>query len=190
MSDRFIRWYRESGRDSIFSDQVAEFNRCGVTIANPATGAASVINVDGDDVPVELDLLSWAIGVRASSINVNWWLSPDVNVVGEYSHEPLGCEIQTFWLDGLNFDEMEVMKSAVMSTAVQVSTPTRALICDTHGITDADDWNSAILYGSAELPGIVDSLLLGPEVSDRILFNSGNLRGDTVGHQLTRIVAT
>jgi hypothetical protein len=190
MGDGFIRWYRESGKDPIFSDQVAAFNRCGVTIAHPKTDAATVINVDGDDVPVDLEVLAWVIGVRASSINVNWWLSPDVNVVGEYSHEPLGCEIQTFWLDGLNFEEVEVIKSAVMSAIVQVSTSTRALVCDIEGVTDADDWNSVILYEGTELPGVVDSLLLGPEVSDRIISNSGKLRGEVVGRNLTRIIAT
>jgi hypothetical protein len=190
MGDGFIRWYRESGKDPIFYDQLASFNRCGVTIAHPDTGAATVINVDGDDVPVDLEALAWVIGLRASSINVNWWLSPDVNVVGEYSHEPLGCEIQTLWLDGLNLEEVEVIKSAVMSAIDHVSTPTRALVCDVQGVTDADDWDSVILYEGTELPGVVDSLLLGPEVADRILSASGRLRGEAAGHGLARIIAT
>ncbi|MFI6406688.1 hypothetical protein [Streptomyces sp. NPDC050548] len=72
-----------------------------------------MIDVDGDDVPVTLEALAWVIGIRASSITVTWWLSPDVNVVGEYSHEPLGCEMQTFWLDGLSLEEAEVVRLAV-----------------------------------------------------------------------------
>ncbi|MFD4943092.1 hypothetical protein ACFWNT_11250 [Streptomyces sp. NPDC058409] len=188
MGDGFIRWYRELGKDSVFSEQVAAFDRCGVTFAHPETGTATVINVDGDDVPVSFEALAWLIGLRISSVTVNWWISPDTNLVGNYSHEPLGCEIQTFWLDGLNLEEVELVKSAVKSAIDHVSTPTRALVCDVQGGTDADDWDSAILYEGAELPGAVDSLLLRSEVSDRIVSNSGYLRGEAVGHNLTKII--
>ena len=186
MGDGFIRWYRDSGKEPVFSDQVTSFSQCGVAVAHPRTGAATMINVDGDDVPVDLEVLAWLIGVRASSINVNWWLSPDVNVVGE----PLGCGIQTFWLDGLNLEEVEVVRSAVLAAIDHVSTPTRALVCDVRGVTDADDWDSVVLYEGAELPGVVDSLLLGPEVADRVLSAAGRLRSEVERRGLIGIIAT
>ncbi|MGW6241482.1 hypothetical protein ACWGBX_31670 [Streptomyces sp. NPDC055037] len=189
MGDGFIRWYRESGKDSVFPEQVAAFDQRGVTLAHPGTGTATVINVDGDDAPVTFETLAWLIGLRLSSVTVNWWISADTNLVGNYSHEPLGCEIQTFWLDGLNLEDVEVVKSAVMSAIDHVSTPTRALVCDVQGVTDSDDWDSAILYEGTELPGVIDSLLLGSEISDRIVSNPGNLRGEIVGRNLTKIIA-
>jgi hypothetical protein len=190
MGDGFIRWYRESGKDSVFSDQVAAFAQCGITFAHPETGAATVINVDGEDAPVSFEALAWLIGLRIPSVTVNWWISSDANLVSEYSHEPLGCEIQTFWLDGLNFEELEVVRSAVVTAIGQVSAPTRALVYDIQGVTDADDWDSVILYEGTELPGVVDSLLMGPKVADRILSTSGRLRGEVVERNLTRIIAT
>ncbi|MFJ2829954.1 hypothetical protein ACIPC1_20760 [Streptomyces sp. NPDC087263] len=169
---------------------MAAFDQCGVTFAHPETGAATLINVDGDDIPVNIETLACLIGLRISSVTVNWWISSDTSLVGNYSHEPLGCEIQTFWLGGLNFEELEVARSAVVTAIGQVSAPTRALVYDPQGATDADGWDSVILYDGSELPGVVDSLLLGPEVADRILSASGRLRGEVLEHNLTRIIAT
>lgn len=190
MGDGFIRWYRETGAESVFCDQVAVFEQHGFTLAHPRTGVATVVNVDGDDVPVGFEVLNLLIGLRAASISINWWKSADINVVGSYTHEPLGCEIQTFWVDGLTTEEARAFNSAVVSTMSRVATPTRALVSDYRGITDAGDWDSAILYGGVEIPGVVDSLLLGPEPSRRILSNSTQLRGAAVGDSLTRVTAT
>jgi hypothetical protein len=187
MGDGFIRWYRESGKESVFSDQVATFDRNGVAIIHPETGVTTIVNVDGDDFAVDFERLAWVIGLRLPSVTVNWWISPDVNVVDTYSHEPLGCEVQTFWLDGLNTAEVQTLKSAVMSAISQVSTPTRALVCDVQGLTDADDWDSVALYAGTEIPGAVDSLLLGKEVADRALSATSHFCGEAVGFGLTRV---
>lgn len=190
MARGYIRWYRESGKDSVFFDQVAAFGRWGVTILHPTIGAATVINVDGDNVPLSPETLAWVIGLRTSSVTMNWWLSPDVNVVDIYWHESMGCEIQTFSLDGLDLEEVEVVRSAVMSAIDHVSTPTRALVCDIQEFTDADDWDSVVLYDGTELPGVFDTLLLSPQVASKVLSTSGNLRGEAVGRNLIRITAT
>jgi hypothetical protein len=190
VTEGFIRWYRESGKDSVFSDQVAVFDRCGVSIAHPQTGVMAVINVDGDGVPVDFEMLSWVIGLRASSVTVNWWLSPVDNVVDVYWCEPLGCEVQTLRLGGLDREQAETVESAVMSAIDCVSTPTRGLVVDFEEATDADEWDSMILYDGAEFPGASDSLLLCPEVADRIISASWRLRGEAVGQGLTRIIVT
>ncbi|MDT0457263.1 hypothetical protein RM550_16195 [Streptomyces sp. DSM 41527] len=128
-----------------------------------------MINVDGDDVPVDFEVLDLLIGLRLPSISINWWISADVNVVDSYAYEPLGCEVQTFWVDGLRLEEAQAFNAAVMSTVSRVSTPTRALVCDYRGATDADDWDSVVLHGGVEIPGNVDLLLLSEEPSQRIL---------------------
>ncbi|MBQ0997396.1 hypothetical protein [Streptomyces sp. RK62] len=189
MGDGFIRWYRESGSNSIFSCQVVAFDRNGVTIAHPDTGVVAVVNVDGDDVAVDFERLAWLIGLRTPSVTVNWWISPDTNAVGTYSHEPMGCEVQTFWLDGVNASEVQTLKSAIMSTISQVSTPTRALVCDVRGLTDVDDWDSVALYEGAKIPGAVDSLLLGQGVADRVLSAAG-LCGETGEFGFIEVIAT
>ncbi|MFK0121321.1 hypothetical protein [Streptomyces sp. NPDC090994] len=161
-----------------------------MTIANPATGLMSIVNVDGESVPVESRTIPRLIGLRIPSITVNWWLSSDVDVVGTHTHEPMGCEIQTFWLDGLDFEEVETIRMAVISAIRRVSTPTRALVFDKQGITDANDWDSVLLYGGTQLPGVVESLLLGPEVSSKVLQASGSLTGEYIEGGLMRVLAT
>ncbi|MEV7480841.1 hypothetical protein [Streptomyces halstedii] len=187
MADGFIRWYRELGAESVFADQVAEFERNGVTLTHPDSGVISVINVDGDDVGVEFETLEMIVGVRLPSVTTNWWVSSSSNVVGEFSHEPLGCEIQTFWLDGLTHAEVESFSVAVMAVMGAVAPLTRALVCDYRGITDADDWDSPILYGGDKIPGVVDDLLAGPDLVRHILANS-TLRAEREGDTLTRLV--
>lgn len=133
MSDGFIRWYRELGAESVFVDQVATFERSGVTLAHPDSGVMSVINVDGDDVGIDFETLEMILGIRVPSVTINWWVSPGSNVVSEYSYEPLGCEIQTFWLDGMTGAEVESFSSAVIAVMDSVAPPTRALVCDYRG---------------------------------------------------------
>lgn len=190
MGDGFIRWYRESGKHSVFSDQVAAFERCRVTLTHPGIGAPTVINVDGDDVAVDLETLQWLVELRTTSLSVNWWTSPDANVVGTYSHEPLGCEVQTFWLDGLSITEIEILESAVMSAISRAPTATRALVCDVQGATDADDWDSVTLYEGTEIPGSVDSLLVSPKVADQLISASGFSHSERLRSGLTRIITT
>ncbi|MFJ6662177.1 RHS repeat domain-containing protein [Streptomyces sp. NPDC091377] len=188
MGDGFIRWYRESGKIQIFSDQVASFGEHGVRISHPVTGSATVINVDGDDIPINAEKLAWLIGLRTSTITTNWWISSDINVVCEYSYEPLGCQIQTFWLDGLTLEESEIIKSAVLAAVNEVSTPTRALIFDDQGITAHEGWDSPVLYKGIKFPGAVDELFLSPAVADRITSGSRDLEGEMVTRNLIRVI--
>ncbi|MFJ4689675.1 hypothetical protein [Streptomyces sp. NPDC088789] len=188
MGDGFIRWYRESGKIQIFSDQVASFGEHGVRISHPVTGSATVINVDGDDIPINIEKLAWLIGLRTSTITTNWWISSDTNVVCEYSYEPLGCEIQTFWLDGLSLEESEIIKSAVLAAVNEVSTPTRALIFDDQGVTAHEGWDSPVLYKGIKFPGAVDELFLSPAVADRIISGSRDLEGEMVTRNLIRVI--
>ncbi|MFG3094513.1 hypothetical protein [Streptomyces sp. NPDC048202] len=169
MADGFIRWYKESGSASSFPGQVRILHRYNVFIAHPETRVTTLISVDGEDIPVDLERLSWLIESRVAPVNMNWWLSPNVNVVDEFSFEPYGCEIQTFWLDGLDFEEIEMLRSSVVAAAQEAATPTRALVCDVHGNTDAESWDSVLLYEGAEIPGSVDALMVGPHLAERIL---------------------
>ncbi|MEW2069297.1 hypothetical protein [Streptomyces sp. NPDC007346] len=148
----------------------------------------SVINVDGDDVGIDFETLEMILGIRVPSVTINWWVSPGSNVVSEYSYEPLGCEIQTFWLDGMTGAEVESFSSAVIAVMDSVAPPTRALVCDYRGITDAGAWDSLMLYGGNEVPGVVDDLLAAPGLTRRILAHSSSLRAEREGETLTRLV--
>ncbi|GAA2349058.1 hypothetical protein OKJ48_22620 [Streptomyces kunmingensis] len=187
--DGFIRWYREMGKSSAFSEQIAAFERSGVTLNHADANSASLVNVDGDDVSIEIDALRQVLELRVPSVSVNWWLTSGTNVVGEYAHEPLGCEIQTFWMDGVSLPEAKTFASAVTAAASAVATPTRALICDYQGITDADDWNSVALYGQDRIPGLVDSLLLDGEIACRVLEKAPMLRGQAAGPSIIRLTS-
>ncbi|MEV7691686.1 hypothetical protein [Streptomyces bungoensis] len=157
---------------------------------HPGTRQASLINVDGENVHIEVDALKCVLGLRLPSVTINWWVSNEHNVVSEYTHEPLGCEIQTFWLDGLTPSESIAFASAVEATLARIDVPTRGLVVDYREATDADDWNSAILYGTEKVPGKVDLLLLGPEPAARILASSPSLSGSTREDGLTSICFT
>lgn len=189
MGDSFIRWYREVELGSVFSDQVAEFGRFGISLTHPVTNVVTLVNVDGDDITVGLRELTWLIGLRIPSVTVNWWMSPDVSVLSTYSNEPLGCEVQTLWLDGLNSEEAEVVHAATLSTVNRVPAGTRALLSDTQGRTDAESWDSVILHGGCEIPGEIDSLLLSADISSRLLSRSVHLRGIEVSQTLTRVLS-
>ncbi|MFC9282293.1 hypothetical protein [Streptomyces collinus] len=158
-----------------------------MSLTHPGTEQASVINVDGDNVLVALDAMEWLLGLRLPSVTINWWVSNEHNTVCEFTHEPLGCEIQTFWLEGLTSSEINAVTSAVQAAIARIDTPTRGLVIDLQEATDADEWNSVILYGKEDLPGGVDLLLVGPELAARILASSPSLSGSEEENGLTRI---
>ncbi|MFE2988651.1 hypothetical protein [Streptomyces sp. NPDC059262] len=187
MGDGFIRWYRESGRTSIFRYQVEHFGRFGVTVKNPGTGVVAAVNVDGDDVPVTCDELEWLLSLRLSPVTMNWWMSSDSNLAAEYSYESLGCEIQTFWLDGLSREEVDTVTRAVENTASLSPTSTRALVFDFEEATEPDDWDSLALYGEKAIPALVDSLLLGSDLANSLILNSTGISGEEMESGLVRI---
>ncbi|MEW2631403.1 hypothetical protein AB0903_07020 [Streptomyces sp. NPDC048389] len=185
MADGFIRWYRESGATSVFDAQAELFASHGIGLVHPAHGTAVVLDVEGESVPMRREELGRLLGLRIASITMNWWFSADVDVVDEYAYEPLGCEIQTLWLDGLTTEQSDTVEAAVVAAATGLPTPTRAVIVDRQGASDPGDWDAAVLY-EGEAPSVFpDRLLVSAPLAETVLSARPDLRREEAGRGMT-----
>ncbi|MEV3993558.1 hypothetical protein AB0J57_32110 [Streptomyces sp. NPDC049837] len=187
MSDGYIRWYRESAATPVLAAQAELFEAHGLSLVHPAKGAAVVLDVEGDDVLLRPEELGRLLGLRIASLTTNWWLSADIDVVDQYVYEPLGCEIQTLWLDGLTTEQSDTVEAAVLATAAALPVPTRAVVVDRRGAGDPGDWDSPVLYDGENLPPLPDRLLMSSSLADRFLSAFPELRGETGEGGLTSI---
>ncbi|MET9762870.1 hypothetical protein ABZ016_28155 [Streptomyces sp. NPDC006372] len=185
MADGFIRWYRESGATSVFAEQVQLFEEHGIGLVHPVRGAAVVLDVEGGQVLMPPEEVGRLLGLRISSITMDWWFSADIDVVDSYSYEPLGCEIQTLWLDGLTQEQADTVEAAVVAAATGLPTPTRAVIVDRRGVGDPDEWDSAVLYEGEGLPVVRDRVLVREPLKGKLLRSSPELRSEEAGAGLT-----
>ncbi|QWQ43769.1 hypothetical protein KME66_24435 [Streptomyces sp. YPW6] len=169
MPKGFIRWYQESTSASKLDKQVDFFRRRGIHLTHPVLGTTLVLDVEGNDIPVERRELDRLLSIRIASINVNWWLSANVNLVDEYSFNPLGFDIQTIWLDGLDPQETRLSETTLQDIALDPQIPTRSLVVDRHGVSDPEQWDSIMLYDGETVPTVPDIVITQPEVAEKIL---------------------
>ncbi|MEU3049803.1 hypothetical protein ABZ705_25385 [Streptomyces sp. NPDC006984] len=118
MPKGFVRWYQESAPASKLDKQVDFLRKHGIHLTHPALGTTLVLDIEGNGIPVERSELDRLLAIRIASINVNWWLSGNVNLVDEYSFSPLGFDIQTIWLDGLDAQETRLTEAALQEIAL------------------------------------------------------------------------
>ncbi|GAA2593429.1 hypothetical protein GCM10010304_43800 [Streptomyces roseoviolaceus] len=187
MADGFIRWYRESGATSVFAEQVEVFEAHGMRLVHPVRGAAVVLDIEGEQVLMRPQELGRLLGLRIASITMEWWFSADINVIDAYAYEPLGCETQTLWLDGLTLQQADAVEAAVVAAATGLPTPTRAVIVDRRGYGDHDDWDSAVLYDGERLPAIADRVLMRDPLKEKLLRSFPESRSEEAGAGLTLI---
>ncbi|MGR4855001.1 hypothetical protein [Streptomyces sp. LARHCF252] len=187
MADGFIRWYRESGATSVFAEQVEVFEAHGMRLVHPVRGAAVVLDIEGEQVLMRPQELGRLLGLRIASITMEWWFSADINVIDAYAYEPLGCETQTLWLDGLTLQQADAVEAAVVAAATGLPTPTRAVIVDRRGYGDPDDWDSAVLYDGERLPAIADRVLMRDPLKEKLLRSFPESRSEEAGAGLTLI---
>lgn len=190
MADGYIRWYREAGEVSVFGEQVELFERYGIVLEHPVRGAARVLNVEGDDFPMAQEELGRLLGLRFTTVTMNWWLSADTSVIDQFAYEPWGCEIQTLWLDGLTSEEVQTVEAAVAAAVTELPTPTRAVIVDRRGVydpDDPDDWDSVVLYDGDEFPGLPDSVIAREALAERLSAAQPGLGKEDLGGGLIRL---
>ncbi|MGW7416966.1 hypothetical protein [Streptomyces sp. NPDC054863] len=189
MTDGYVRWYRESAATSVFAEQTELFAEYGIHLPHPVKGEAVVLDVEGEDVPLGREELRLLLGRRIASITMNWWFSADTNVVDAFVYEPLGCEIQTLWLDGLSADEARRVESAVTAAVTRLPVPTRAVIVDRRGVTDPEDWDSSVLYDGDEVPRFPDTVVARGHVAEKLMVRTPGLVREQAGtclHRVTR----
>jgi hypothetical protein len=184
MADGFIRWYREAAATPVFAQQSEIFERCGIVLVHPVRGGAVVLDVEGDAVVMQPKELGHLLALRIASLTMNWWFSADNNVIDQYVYEPLGCEIQTLWLDGLTAEQMDAVEAAVLAATRELPVPTRAVIVDRKGAGDPEDWDSAVLYEGDRLPPFPDRVFARDPLAQQFL-RSPDLRHQEGGRGLT-----
>ncbi|WP_432063671.1 hypothetical protein [Streptomyces sp. C10-9-1] len=168
MPKGFVRWYQESTPASKLDKQVDFLRKHGIHLTHPALGTTLVLDIEGNDIPVERSELDRLLAIRIASINVNWWLSANVNLVDEYSFSPLGFDIQTIWLDGLDAQETRLTETALQEIALAPLAATRSLVIDRHGISDPEQWDSITMYDGEEVPAVPDIVITQPEIAEKI----------------------
>ncbi|MER5891090.1 hypothetical protein ABT160_45375 [Streptomyces sp. NPDC001941] len=187
MTDGFIRWYRESAATSVLTEQAGIFAEYGIHLAHPATGRAIALDVEGEQVPMGQEELTLLLSRRIASVTTQWWFSADTDVTDAFEYEPLGCEIQTLWLDGLTADEARRVEEAVTAAATRLPVPTRAVVVDRHGVADPEDWNASLLYDGDEVPRFPDVVLAQDHIARTLTARTPGLLGEPAGAGLHRV---
>ncbi|MFJ7157145.1 hypothetical protein ACIQUQ_19645 [Streptomyces sp. NPDC101118] len=187
MADGFIRWYRESAATSVFAQQVELFAEQGIVLPHPVRGVPFVLDVEGEQVPMEQEELGLLLGHRIADITMTWWFSANTNIIDTFAYEPLGCEIQTLWLDGLTFEEAARVEAAVTVAATKLPVPTRAVIVDRRGISDPEDWDSLVLYDGDRVPRIPDVVLTQSHIAQKLAEASTGLARQEAGAGLWQL---
>jgi hypothetical protein len=168
VSDGFIKWYRGRSDGLNFARQEELFGGIGLSLAHPTRGVEVVLDVDGNDVELSRGKVIDLLNMRLGSINIEWWFSPDVNLVCNYAYEPLGLEIQTYYLDGLLRTELEALAHLLLSTAKSSDFGTRGIVIDRHGSTAEFDWDKVLLYGSPEISDFPDFVIVPKDLSRKL----------------------
>ncbi|WP_206503044.1 hypothetical protein [Streptomyces chrestomyceticus] len=185
MAEGFIRWYRESAAVPVFAEQTELFAAHGIGLVHPVRGGAVVLDAEGDGVLLHQEELGRLLSLRIATLTMKWWFSADIDVVDEYAYEPLGCEVQTLWLDGLTPEQADTVETAVVAATKELPTPTRAVIVDRLGVGDPEDWDSAVLYDGEHLPAVYDRVFAYQPLAERILRAQPGLRSDETGGGLS-----
>ena len=189
MSDGFMKWYRRRTDTQIFARQESLFQAYGVSLVHPARNVEILLDVDGNDVELPpgriLDLLNMKFG----SINVEWWFSSDANLVCKYEYEPLGLEIQTYYLDSLTQAEANVLSNLLLAAAEDSDYGTRGLVIDRRGSTAEFDWDNVMLYGKLEIPSLPDLVVVPRDLAGK-LSSLPSISATSVGLDLVMIEFT
>ncbi|MFK8851070.1 hypothetical protein [Streptomyces sp. Ac-502] len=190
MADGFIRWYRESAAVPAFAEQTQLFAAHGIALTHPVRGKAVVLDVEGDGVLMHQEELGRLLGLRIASLTMQWWFSADIDVTDEYAYEPLGCEIQTLWLDGLTPQQADTVEAAVLAATTTLPTPTRAVIVDRQGAGDPADWDSPVLYDGENLPTVHDRVYARHPLTQKLLEAQPTLNSNETASDLTTLSPT
>ncbi|MFP8960854.1 hypothetical protein ACLIYP_09865 [Streptomyces nanhaiensis] len=160
MSDAYIAWYRTRTTESGFLALADEFQRSGISIRHPNLGTGILLNADGDQVRMSVERIAELVGLAVACLNVEWWLTADVDVTCRFTYEPLGGECQTYYLDGLSADEVACVEEVILRQVSRQPELTDALIVDRSGASAEVDWDEQVLGGPTELTVSPDLMIL------------------------------
>lgn len=156
MSYGEIWWFRRGGGATAFDDALVALHEAGMTVQNPVSGSAYVLDDEGSQVQWDKDevRLRWLAG---NAVTAQLWINSEVDVLVTAEH-PQG--LMTFDLDGMTMAEARRTVFAVANAAM--SQPgTVAVVVDRELPDRGDDLLAA--YGErsvqASLSFVPDLLL-------------------------------
>jgi hypothetical protein len=117
-----------------------------------------VLDVDGGDVQLDAREIARLVDMKIASINVEFWLSPDVNLTCNFAWIPLGVEVQMYYLDNLTLGQSEAVESVLIKYIHQEASSTFGYVLDRNGRTAEYDWNGFYDDYSLGRPRRVDVL--------------------------------
>lgn len=135
-----------------------------------------LLDVDGNDVELPPGRTIDLLNMRFGSINLEWWFSPDANLVCNYDYEPMGLEVQTYYLDSLNQTEANALSNLLLSAVEDPDYGTRGLVIDRQGSTAEFDWDGVMLYENLEIPNLPDLTVVPRDLARKLSSVSPELR--------------
>lgn len=176
MADRLVKWYRTSFSREDFLDLVEFFARYGVNLEHPVLGTGVVLGPDGESLRVDASAIAGmasqdlkAMGSR-SWINVQFWISSDVNVTCTFEYGGDDFWVEDFDLEGLSLDEQNLIRSLVWRYMMEHQNSTIGFIEDIGGYSSDFDWDEffrRISRGELEVPDVYpDSVVVDSSTAE------------------------
>jgi hypothetical protein len=134
-----------------------------------------ILNIDGDQIEVDekwlADMLSW----RLPGVDFQWWIDGDVDIICRFSYQPCGCEVQTFYLDGLTSQQVSLLERTLVDyLRANIEIETLGLVVDRRGETvGICDWDEIVPDGRAGIPCFPDVLVLPEERFSEVASQAG-----------------
>lgn len=163
-----MRWYRERTTTTSFAEQKNAFSEAGLWLEHPTRAAEIMLDVDGDDVELGAGAIAELLELKLGPVNVEWWFSSDENLTCKYDYEPLGMEIQTYYLDGLTALQCSILEQLLTKFVRERRVETRALIVDRSGDTAEFDWDAVILYERPNSFPLPESMILPAPIAEKL----------------------
>lgn len=137
----------------------------GISIRHPVRRQVMILNVDGEQIGVDEERLADVLSWRLQGVDFQWWLNADVDISCRFSNQPYGCEVQTFYLDGLTVNQVSLLETALIGYLCEnVEIQTLGLVIDRTGATAGIcDWDEIIPDGRAGISCFPDVLVLPRE---------------------------
>ena len=167
MSDAFLSWFRSSRSSAEeFLDLAEGLREAGLTLVNKALGTASVLNVEGDNVPMPADEIARLLGLAIAPLNINWW-DDATGLNSLFAPDAIEGETQKYYLDGQPLDLRNRLAEVLLSRAAERPDETIGLVLDHSGNSAEYDWESFMRYGPVALGPVPDLLVLSPSLFDQ-----------------------
>jgi hypothetical protein len=164
MSDGFFKWYRSPSTEGDFYRQIELLGRRSIAIEHPAFHVGIVLDMDGNDVQLSVADIARTVSGGVGPVNVEWWLSSDVDLTCCYSWPTVDCEVQTYYLDGLSSAQIDVAKSVLTDCAESPEFGTLGYILDSRGRSADFDWDGFVLDGDGRLVSLPDVMVFREEI--------------------------